>query len=77
MVYLFQVLERVPADSAEFNQSLPTIRAQALQAARQSRVQAYMFALRNRARIVDNRAEVFRTNAQAAAAAAAQPVPVP
>jgi peptidyl-prolyl cis-trans isomerase D len=72
-VYLFQVLERVPADSAEFTKSLPVIRGQALQAARQSRVQAYLADLRSRAKIVDRRAEVFTTNAQSAAA---QPAPV-
>jgi peptidyl-prolyl cis-trans isomerase D len=72
-VYLFQVLERVPADSAEFVKNLPTIRGQALQAARQSRVQAYLAGLRTNAKIVDRRAEIFTTNAQSAAA---QPAPV-
>ncbi len=77
LVHLFHVLERVPADSAEFTQNLPAIRAQALQVARQSRVQAYMLALRTNAKIVDHRAEIFRTGAQAAAAAAAaQQAPV-
>jgi peptidyl-prolyl cis-trans isomerase D len=73
-VYLFQILERVAADSAEFSKSLAEVRSQALQAARQSRVQAYLAALRSGARIVDRRAEIFRTNAQTAAA---QPLPLP
>lgn len=72
-VYLFQVLERIPADSAEFVKTLPAIRAQALQAARQSRVRAYVTALRANAKVVDRRADIYQTNAQAAAAA---PAPV-
>jgi peptidyl-prolyl cis-trans isomerase D len=67
-VYLMQVLERIPADSTEFTKGLQMIRAQALQAARQSRVQAYLAALRSSAKISDYRAEIFRTNAQNAAA---------
>ena len=68
-VYLFQGLERVPADSAEFVKNLTTIRNEALQSARQSRVRAYIGALRSSAKIVDHRADIYnRTNAQAAAA---------
>lgn len=71
-VYLFQELERAPADSAEFVSNLPQIRNDALQAARQSRVRAYVTALRTDAKIVDRRAELYsQTNAQAAAAAQA------
>jgi peptidyl-prolyl cis-trans isomerase D len=67
-VYLFQGIERTPADSAEFAKNLTTIRNEALQAARQSRVRAYVTALRTSAKIVDKRAEIYnRTNAQAAA----------
>lgn len=73
-VYLFQELERTSADSAEFVKNLPQIRNEALQAARQSRVRAYVTALRTDAKIVDRRAELYsQTNAQAAAAQA--PVP--
>ncbi len=71
-VSLLQILERTPADSADFAKNIGTIRAQALQAARQSRVQAYLAELRSEAKIVDNRADIFRTNAQTAAA---QPAP--
>jgi peptidyl-prolyl cis-trans isomerase D len=71
-VYVMQVLERIPADSAEFVKGLQMIRAQALQAARQSRVQAYLATLRSGAKIVDHRADIFKTNAQNAAA---QPPP--
>jgi hypothetical protein len=72
-VYLLTVLERIPPDSAEFTKGLQMIRAQTLQAARQSRVQAYLAALRSGARIVDHRADIFKTNAQTAAAQPAQP----
>jgi peptidyl-prolyl cis-trans isomerase D len=63
-VYLIQVLSRTPADSAEFTKNLGAIREQALQAARRSRVQAYMTALRDEAKIVDNRKDIYRTSAQ-------------
>ena len=68
MVYLLQVLEHTPADSADFAKNIGSIRAQALQAARQSRVQAYLAELRSDAKIVDYRAEIFKTSAQSAAA---------
>ncbi len=68
-VYVFQGIERIPADSAEFVKNLTQIRNAALQAARQSRVRAYVAALRTSAKIVDKRSEIYnRTNAQAAAA---------
>jgi peptidyl-prolyl cis-trans isomerase D len=73
-IYLFEGLERVPADSAEFAKNLVQIRAAALQGARQNRVRAYVAALRNSAKIVDRRAEIYTTSAQAAANA---PAPVP
>jgi peptidyl-prolyl cis-trans isomerase D len=72
-VYLLTILERIPADSAEFTKGLPMIRTQALQAARQSRVQSYLAALRSGARIVDHRADIFKTSAQTAAAQTAPP----
>jgi len=68
-VYLFEGLERIPADSAEFTKNLAEFRASALQGARQNRVRAYVTALRGSAKIVDRRAEIYTTNAQAAAAA--------
>jgi peptidyl-prolyl cis-trans isomerase D len=75
-VYLFQQVERIPADSAEFAKNLPQIRDEALQAARQNRVRAYVTALRADAKIVDRRAELYnQTNAQAAAAQTQAPNP--
>ena len=67
-VYLFQRLQFTPADSAEFAKNLAQQRAEALQGARQTRVRAYLAALRANAKIVDRRAEVFTTGAQSAAA---------
>ena len=72
-IYLFEGLDRTPADSAAFVKSLPQFRDQALQAARSSRVRAYVTALRASAKIVDRRADIYKTNAQSAASA---PVPV-
>jgi peptidyl-prolyl cis-trans isomerase D len=63
-VYLVEVLSRTTADSADFAKTLRAVRDQALQAARRSRVQAYMTELRDQAKIVDNRKEVYRTAAQ-------------
>jgi peptidyl-prolyl cis-trans isomerase D len=63
-VYLVEVLTRTTADSADFAKNLRAVRDQALQAARRSRVQAYMTELRDQAKIVDNRKEVYRTAAQ-------------
>jgi peptidyl-prolyl cis-trans isomerase D len=68
-VYLFQGIDRTPADSAAFVKDLDSIRSQAQQAARQSRVRAYMSALREEAKIVDRRADLYRTSAQAEATA--------
>ena len=73
-IYLFEGLERVPADSAEFTKNLEQIRATALQGARQNRVRAYVAALRSSAKIVDRRSEIYTTSAQAAANA---PTPTP
>ncbi len=73
-VYLFEGLERIPADSAEFAKTLVQIRAAALQGARQNRVRAYVAALRSSAKVVDRRSDIYTTNAQAAANA---PAPVP
>ncbi len=74
-VYLFQGLDRIPADSAEFVKNLVTIRAEALQAARQSRVRSYITALRAAAKVVDHRSDIYnKTNAQAAAANNTVPV---
>ncbi len=67
-VYLFEGLGITPADSADFVTNLPSIRQQALQAAKRSRVQAYLAALRESAKVVDRRSEIYKTAAQTTAA---------
>jgi peptidyl-prolyl cis-trans isomerase D len=69
-VYVLQVLEKSLVDSTDFAANLAAIRDQALLAARRSRVQAFVTALRASANVKDNRAEVYRTAAQAAEAIA-------
>jgi peptidyl-prolyl cis-trans isomerase D len=76
-VYLFEGLERTPADSAQFVANLVQLRAAALQGARQNRVRAYVTALRSSAKIVDRRSEIYTTSAQAAAATQAAQTPLP
>ncbi len=73
-IYVFEGLERTPADSADFAKNLATLRTEALTAARQSRVRAYMLALRAGAKVVDRRSEIFKTGAQNAAASNTVPV---
>ena len=66
-VYLFEGLGMTRADSAAFTKDLASIRQQALQAAKRSRVQAYLASLRESATIVDRRSEIYKTAAQATA----------
>jgi len=68
-IYFIEVLDRVPADSAEFVRTIDETRAQAIKLERQQRIRNYMTALRQQASIKDFRAELFRTAAQAEAAA--------
>ncbi|MFN0179377.1 MAG: SurA N-terminal domain-containing protein [Gemmatimonadales bacterium] len=75
-VYLFEMIERTPADSAEFARSLSGIRSQAIQAARRSRVQAYMASLKESAKLVDKRGEIYKTAAQNAALQAQSGIPI-
>jgi peptidyl-prolyl cis-trans isomerase D len=70
-LYVIRVLDRVPADSAAFNRDLDAIRAEAIRTARNERIRYYLQALRDGAKIKDERAETFRTTAQAEAEAAA------
>ncbi|HTC23201.1 MAG TPA: peptidyl-prolyl cis-trans isomerase [Gemmatimonadales bacterium] len=59
-LYVLQVLEHTPADSAAFTKDLDKLRAQAMQQARQERVQTYLAGLRTSARIVDNRSKMVQ-----------------
>lgn len=71
-LYVIEILDRVPADSAAFLKDKDQIRGDMIRAARQERVRQYMAALRADAKIKDERAAMQQTSAQAEAAAAAQ-----
>ena len=64
--YILRTLKRQKADSAEFVKTIDDLRFRELQAARQNRVRNYLTALRETAKIEDNRAEFFKTDAQLA-----------
>jgi hypothetical protein len=57
---VLKVLEHVKADSAQFVKDIDQFRPQMLQLARQDRVRNYLAALRDGAKIVDNRKKVLQ-----------------
>jgi peptidyl-prolyl cis-trans isomerase D len=57
-LYVMESLERIPADSAKFVKELDEYRTKMIDLARQARVRGYMAALRESAKIVDNRARL-------------------
>ncbi|HEY6948912.1 MAG TPA: hypothetical protein VI297_08870, partial [Gemmatimonadales bacterium] len=59
-LYVLQVLDHTPADSAAFAKGLAQERGRALQEARQERVQTYLAGLRSTAKIVDNRSKLLQ-----------------
>lgn len=59
-LYVLQVLDHTPADSAAFAKGLDQERGRALQEARQERVQTYLAGLRSTAKIVDNRSKLLQ-----------------
>lgn len=59
-LYVLEVLDHTPADSAAFTKDLEQFRQQAQLAARQMRVQTYLAGLRSKADIVDRRAKVMQ-----------------
>ncbi|HEU4698139.1 MAG TPA: peptidylprolyl isomerase [Gemmatimonadales bacterium] len=63
-LYVLQVVEHTPADSAEFAKKLDDLRVQGIQAARQDRVRAFLTSLRKQAKVVDRRDAVLGTEAQ-------------
>jgi parvulin-like peptidyl-prolyl isomerase len=70
-VYIIQTLSRVDADRAAWEAQKEQQREQVIQALAQQRWEQFLGAIRERARVVDARAEFFRRSAEAAAAAAA------
>ena len=59
-IYVMKVLEHVKADSAAFLKDLDNYRARQLSAARQDRVRSYLEALRQAAKVEDDRKKVLR-----------------
>jgi peptidyl-prolyl cis-trans isomerase D len=65
-MYVMESLEKVPADSAKFVKELDEYRTKMIDLARQGRIRGYMAALRQSARIVDNRAKLRQQQEEAA-----------
>ena len=73
-IYVIRILSRTPADSAAFRASFDEILAREVRAARDERVRFFLAALRDGARIKDERDEIFKTNAQIEATTPQLPV---
>ena len=67
--FIVESLGRKMADSSAWLKQKDTQRAQLLAAVRQARIQQYVDALRAKAKIVDRRKDIFKTQASAEAAA--------
>jgi peptidyl-prolyl cis-trans isomerase D len=73
-MYVMESLEKTPADSAKFVKELGEYRSKMIDLARQARIRGYMAALRESAKIVDNRAKLRQQQQQQAADAQQPPV---
>jgi peptidyl-prolyl cis-trans isomerase D len=65
-MYVMESLETIPADSAKFVKELGEYRTKMIDLARQARIRGYMAALRESAKVVDNRARLRQQQQQAA-----------
>ena len=65
-LYVMESLERTPADSAKFVKELDEYRTKMIEMARQARVRGYLAALRQSAKIVDNRVRLREQQQEAA-----------
>jgi peptidyl-prolyl cis-trans isomerase D len=65
-MYVMKVLKHTEADSAAFAKSLEEYRSKMINLVRQDRIRGYMGALRQAAKIVDNRAKLQQQQQQAA-----------
>ncbi|MBA3317487.1 MAG: peptidyl-prolyl cis-trans isomerase [Gemmatimonadales bacterium] len=65
-MYVLEVLEHTKADSAQFAKELDGYRTKMISLARQDRIRGYMSALRESAKIVDNRAKLQQQQPQQA-----------
>ena len=63
-VYVVDVLAHTAADSAEFVKQLDDYRLKSIQLARQSRIRNYLDALKEQAKVVDNRQNFLQRNAE-------------
>jgi hypothetical protein len=73
-MYVMQVLEHTKADSARFVKEVDEYRSKMIDLARQDRIRGYMGALRQSAKIVDNRAKLQQQQQQQAAQTQQPPV---
>jgi peptidyl-prolyl cis-trans isomerase D len=73
-MYVIQMLERTKADSARFVKEVDEYRSKMINLARQDRIRGYMGALRESAKIVDNRAKLQQQQQQQAAQTQQPPV---
>jgi peptidyl-prolyl cis-trans isomerase D len=62
-IYFMKALEDTKADSAAFTKDLDNFRAQMIRAAQQDRVRSYLEALRQNAKVVDDRKKVLQQTA--------------
>lgn len=67
-VYFLKVIKKEAADSAEFIKGIDDFRSRQIRLATQDRVRSYLAALKDNAKVVDRRNEIFRTEAQASTA---------
>jgi peptidyl-prolyl cis-trans isomerase D len=67
-IYVIETVTLVPADSAAFVKGMEKLRTDSIRRARQNRVRNYLQALKDAAKIVDNRAELYQRTAQQQAA---------
>lgn len=66
-IYVLQGVAHIPADSAAFNEKLEELRRDAIRIARQNRVRNYLMALREAAKIKDNRQKLYEQSRTQAA----------
>jgi peptidyl-prolyl cis-trans isomerase D len=59
-IYVIKVLEHTKADSADFAKGVDQFRAQMIGLARQERVRSYLAALKDAAKVVDNRKKILQ-----------------
>jgi peptidyl-prolyl cis-trans isomerase D len=72
-IYVIRILSRTPADSAAFESGFNEFQSREVRAARDERIRFFLAALRDGARIKDERSEIFKTNAQIEATTPALP----